>query len=235
MTTQELAAKMRDDWDARAQSNAKFYVADSRQDWTDEEFYAIGRQTVADDIQTDMYNVCQGSDPKEMRVLEIGCGAGRVTRALAEVFGAVDAVDISPAMVALARQACTGQPNASIWNNNGVDLSVIPGEALFDFAFSICVFHHIPSRGVIESYVKEVGRLLKPGRLFKFEVQGDTSLQTAPDDTWLGVPFSEEQVRSMAARCGFEARHLVGLGEERLWIWLFKSSDGPPHCTENRT
>ena len=93
---------------------------------------------------------------------------------------------------------------------------------LFDFAFSICVFHHIPSREVIESYVREVGRLLKPGRLFKFEVQGDPRVESTPGDTWLGVPFTEEQVHEMAERCGFEARYLVGVGEERLWVWLFK-------------
>ena len=50
-----------------------------------------------------MINICQGKDPKQMRVLEIGCGAGRVTRALASVFGEVYAVDISGEMVRQAR------------------------------------------------------------------------------------------------------------------------------------
>ena len=56
----------------------------------------------------------------------------------------------------------------------------------FDFAFSTIVFQHIPSREIIENYVREVGRLLRPGALFKFQVQGDSSLETASDDTWLG-------------------------------------------------
>ncbi len=37
-----------------------------------------------------------------MRVLEIGCGAGSITRALARLFGEVHAVDVSGEMAALA-------------------------------------------------------------------------------------------------------------------------------------
>ena len=52
-------------------------------EWTDEEFFASGEKNVAEEILTDMGNICQGKPPGAMRVLEIGCGAGRVTRALA--------------------------------------------------------------------------------------------------------------------------------------------------------
>ena len=44
---------------------------------------------------------------------------------------------------------------------------------------------------MIYNYVREVNRLLRPGALFKFQVQGDATMETAPDDTWLGVPFSD--------------------------------------------
>ena len=52
-----------------------------------------------------------------------------------------------------------------------MDLSVLP-DLEFDFAFSSIVFQHIPSRDIIENYVREVHRLLRPGALFKFQVQG---------------------------------------------------------------
>ena len=106
MGFEEISAKMRQDWDQRARENAKYYIVDSNSDWSEAEFYGLGQQTIADDILTDMHNVCQGKDPREMRVLEIGCGAGRVTKALAELFGQVDAVDVSPEMVVLAQRAC---------------------------------------------------------------------------------------------------------------------------------
>lgn len=213
--------KMRRDWDERARENARFYVNTERTDWTDEDFFASGRRTVAEEILTDMTNICQGKDPKQMRVLEIGCGAGRVTRALAELFSEVHAVDVSGEMVALAREAVKDFPGAQAYQNNGMDLGVVPvGE--FDFAFSTIVFQHIPSRDVIENYVREVSRLLKPGALFKFQVQGDASIQTEPDDTWLGAAFSDEEAVAMAERCGFEPRYRHGAGQQYFWLWFFK-------------
>ena len=44
-----------------------------------------------------------------------------------------------------------------------------------DFAFSYIVFQHIPSREIVENYMREVNRLLRPGALFKFQVQGAPS------------------------------------------------------------
>lgn len=217
----DILLKMRSEWDARARENARYYVNTERQDWTDDEFFQSGERTVAEEILTDMINICQGKDPKSMRVLEIGCGAGRVTRALAGLFGEVHAVDISPEMVAQATAALAKHPHAHVYQNSGSDLAVIPATD-FDFAFSTIVFQHIPSREVIENYVREVSRLLRPGALFKFQVQGDTTLQTTPEDTWLGVPFSDQQAVEMAERCGFEPRHRHGAGQQYFWLWFFK-------------
>ena len=207
--------KMRGDWDRRARENARHYVADSREHWNDEEYYRSGEINMEREILTDLGNVCQGKDPRRMTVLEIGCGTGRITRALARFFGQVYAVDISGEMVRQARLALRDLPNAHVFQNNGRDLRVIrkPGLAgllnrlgigrpRFDFAFSFIVFQHIPSYEVIESYVREVERLLLPGALFKFQVQG-TPADEDRLNSWNGVSFSEEQARAMAGRCGF--------------------------------
>jgi SAM-dependent methyltransferase len=217
----EQLQKMQRDWDERARENARFYVDTSNENWSDEEFFGSGRRTVSEEILTDMINICQGKDPKQMRVVEIGCGAGRVTRALANVFGEVHAVDVSGEMVALARRALADTPNAFVYQNNGKDRSVLP-PGPFDFAFSTIVFQHIPSREVIYSYVREVHRLLRPGALFKFQVQGDATMETQPDDTWLGVPFSDTDAVEMAEKCGFEPRHRHGAGGQYFWLWFFK-------------
>src|SRR5512141_3211787 len=105
-------ARMRADWDDRARQNARYFVNTAKTDWTDEEFFQSGECTLKEEILTDMTNICQGKDPRQMRVLEIGCGAGRVTRALAGVFGEVHGVDVSGEMVRQARQALAGHPNA---------------------------------------------------------------------------------------------------------------------------
>src|SRR5580704_2674875 len=117
--------RMRRDWDRRAQENARHYVATGQKEWTDEEFFAAGEQEVQDHIFNDLGNICQGRDPKTMKILEIGCGAGRVTRALARFFGEVYAVDISRNMVRQARRSVAEFPNARIFRNNGSDLSAV--------------------------------------------------------------------------------------------------------------
>jgi SAM-dependent methyltransferase len=221
-TIEQQLEKMRQDWDARARENARHFVDTSRTDWTDDAFFASGEQQVDEDIRTDMGNICQGKDPATMRVLEIGCGAGRLTRAFSKLFGEVHAVDISGEMVAAARQALADRPNCHIYQNNGCDLSVVP-PLEFDFAYSAIVFQHIPSREIIENYVREVHRLLRPGALFKFWVMGDLSVtEASPDETWVGAPISDADAVAMAERCGFEPRHRHGAGIQYFILWFFK-------------
>ncbi|MEP6714746.1 MAG: class I SAM-dependent methyltransferase [Terriglobia bacterium] len=216
-----LVDKMRQEWDERARENARHYVATAQTEWTDEEYFASGRENVCREILTDMGNVCQGKDPKQMKVLEIGCGTGRVTHALSEVFGEVYGVDISGEMIDRAREALRDRPNAHVFRNSGADLQVL-GDIQFDFAFSYIVFQHIPSREVIYSYTREVHRLLRPGGLFKLQVQGDATLLTSAEDTWLGVPFSDADAVEMAEACGFEPRYRHGAGSQYFWLWFFR-------------
>ena len=214
--------KMQRDWDARARENARYYVNTAREDWSDEEFFRSGELTVMEEVLTDMTNICQGIWPRRMKVLEIGCGAGRVTRALADLFGEVHGIDVSGEMIRQARQALGGLPNVVLYQNNGKDVSVLPPGVQFDFAFSSIVFQHIPSRAVIENYVGEVHRVLRPGALFKFQVQGDTTVRSSPDDTWVGVPFTDEEAVQMAENRGFEPRYRHGAGSQYFWLWYFK-------------
>ncbi len=218
---QQHLEKMKQEWDLRARENARHYVDTSRKDWTDADFFASGEKAISEDILSDTTNICQGRDPAQMRVLEIGCGAGRLTRALGKVFGEVHAVDVSGEMVAQARKAVADLPHVHIYQNNGCDLTVIPAQE-YDFAYSAIVFQHIASREIIENYVREVARLLRPGALFKFQVQGGLNVYSPPGDTWIGVPFSPAQATAMALRCGFELRYHYGEGEQYFWLWFFK-------------
>jgi cyclopropane fatty-acyl-phospholipid synthase-like methyltransferase len=223
---------MRRAWDQRALQNARHYVVTGQNQWSDEEFYRSGQVTLQEEVLNDLANICQGINPKEMRILEIGCGAGRVTRAFAGLFGEVWAVDISREMVRQAREACVGFSNAHVVQNNGKDLRAVSNPwrhwllreqpLQFDFAFSFMVFQHIPNRRIIENYVREVHRLLRPGGLFKFQVQGSPLAEADPEHSWVGVPFSERDAREMAKRTGFEMRYHHGAGDQYYWLWFFK-------------
>jgi SAM-dependent methyltransferase len=136
-------------------------------------------------------------------------------------------------MVRQARQAVAGFPGAHVIRNNGKDLSAVAphwwgrfgiGRRLeFDFAFSVIVFQHIPSREIIENYVREVHRMLRPGGLFKFQVQGSpVEVGSEPEMSWIGEWFTRQQAREMAERCGFELRYEYGAGDQYYWLWYFK-------------
>jgi SAM-dependent methyltransferase len=221
MSMNPICDKMRADWDRRARENYRYYIVNSQKDWSADEFTQSGEESVARYVDTDMGNVCNGKQPEAMRVLDFGCGAGRVTRALAKRFGKVVGVDISNEMLLRARRELADVPNVEFHQSDGAELTVL-GDALFDFAFAFSVFHHIPDKAIIENCIREVGAHLRPGSLFKFEVQGYLPMQSSADDTWLGAPLSEAELRAIADRTGFEYRYGVGAGEESFWQWFFK-------------
>src|SRR5437868_1576451 len=221
MSMNSICEKMRADWDRRARENHRYYIVNSQKDWSADEFTRSGEESVARYVDTDMANVCQGKQPAGMRVLDFGCGSGRVMRALARRFGKVVGVDISHEMLIRAQGELADVPNVEFHQSNGADLTVL-GDSLFDFAFAFSVFHHVPDKTIIESCIREVGIHLSPGGLFKFEVQGYLPMQASADDTWLGAALSEAELRGIAERSGFEYRYGVGAGEESFWQWFFK-------------
>jgi ubiquinone/menaquinone biosynthesis C-methylase UbiE len=216
-----LLEKMRVDWDRRARGNARHFISTGKSARRTSEFYESGRLNIYYEVLTDLSNVCQGKDPKEMKVLEIGCGTGRMTRALAEVFGEAYGVDISGEMIAKGTDELADLPNAHLFQNNGADLRLL-GDMQFDFAFSYIVFQHIPRREVIYNYTREVNRLLRPGGLFKFQVQGIPPAEGVRPNTWTGVHFSDADAVEMAEKCGFEPRYRHGAGSQYFWLWFFK-------------
>jgi ubiquinone/menaquinone biosynthesis C-methylase UbiE len=221
-----LAAKrMRHDWDARARSNPRYYVATSREEWDDGSFFRSGAIWVHDYVLSDLTTICNGRMPSRMRILEIGCGAGRVTRSLAELFGEVYGVDISAEMIEEAHRALAGCSNVNLRQNSGTDLRLFEDEE-FDFVFSGIVFQHIPRKAIVENYIREAYRVLRPGSVLKCQVQGHP-IHESQADTWQGVGFTEAEITRIAAECGFEIKHSTGAGTQYFWITFFKPSSVP--------
>lgn len=211
---------MRREWDERAKENARHYVATAQEKWTNEEFFGSGRDAVEEIVLSEIAAICAGRDPVGMRILEIGCGAGRMTKRLSEVFGKVNAVDISGQMIAQARSALGDCPNVGFHVNNGADLSMFPDEH-FDFVISAIVFQHIPKRAIVENYISEAWRVLKRNSIFKFQVQGYPVTEDEAD-TWVGAGFSEEQMRQIASRLGFQIKESRGARTQYYWLTFLK-------------
>jgi ubiquinone/menaquinone biosynthesis C-methylase UbiE len=151
------------------------------------------------------------------RLLEIGCGAGRMTRALATRFAQVDGIDISSTMIDLAREHNGGIPNARLHVGSGTDLKPF-ANAQFDFVLSYIVFQHIPTAAAIHGYIDEALRVLKPGGEFFFQARND-----APDghgDTYNGASITIDQVQSIATRHGRTASIRDGAGQHYCYFTI---------------
>jgi SAM-dependent methyltransferase len=209
---------MKKEWDERARENAMHYVVSHRLDWDEEAFFRSGRVNTEELILSELDLIRGDRDPKEMAVLEIGCGVGRMTRHLAEVFGRVDAVDVSGEMIRKARENLAGCPNVGLYETNGADLEPFANNT-FDFCFSFIVFQHIPSREVIINYFKEVHRTLKSGGMFKFQVKSGTPSEP---NTWEGVGFSDHEMSDLADAIGFDVLKTRGYGTQYFWNWWIR-------------
>jgi SAM-dependent methyltransferase len=183
---------MRDFWDQRARENAMWYI-DSQLDFKDPdaaEFWRSGEAVLDDSLK--MFDLSLG---KSQRVLEIGCGMGRVTRAIAARVESVVGIDIAPEMIERGREALADLGNVELMVGNGRDLAEL-GDGSFDVCYSFVVFQHIPDPEVTCRYVTEMGRVLKPGGWALFQVSDAPAIHRA--DTWENPGFRER----LAARLG---------------------------------
>lgn len=198
---------MRHAWEKRARQNPYHFIADFKEEWKDlDEFFKSGE----DDTNTFLTKM-GWTDLADKKLLEIGCGVGRMSRALASRFGAVTGVDISPTMIKRGQELNAQIANLTLSANSGKDLREYhAGE--FDFVMSYIVFQHIPSQKVVYSYIDEALRVLKPGGCFGFQAQNDFSVKET--DTYQGCSIELDEVRRIAKSRGMALLEVSGEGTQ---------------------
>lgn len=163
---------MEKQWDDRAKENAYHWVMSNKSEWNKDEYYKSGMESieryVLPHLQT---NGIAREQFARYHVLDIGCGTGRLCRALASFAKNVTGIDISQEMLTKAKQDNADIENISFVLGSGTDLAPIESGGI-DFCFSFIVFQHIPSKKVIRSYFEEIMRVLKPGGTAKIQVRG---------------------------------------------------------------
>lgn len=101
------------------------------------------------------------------RVLELGCGVGRIGRELAPHCKYWQGVDISSNMLAVARERLAGQGNTGLCQLHRTSLEAFE-EGSFDRAYSVAVFCHLDKEDLL-LYLRELHRVLKPKGLLYVE------------------------------------------------------------------
>ncbi|MET0229465.1 MAG: FkbM family methyltransferase [Rhodanobacteraceae bacterium] len=142
--------------------------------WAVDEFLATGRA----EIDPVVGGFAAHDMPASRRLaLDFGCGAGRLTRALAAHFEQVVGVDVSSSMIETARALNRDVANIEFRENPSPRLDGI-ADASVDFVYSIMTLQHIPAR-LAAGYVDEFFRVLAPGgvAVFQFVTSADDSLR----------------------------------------------------------
>jgi SAM-dependent methyltransferase len=223
-------------WDERAKEDA-FYFVDNRIGYRDPEaearFWAGGLEDLDLLLSTAEIEV-KPSDS----VVEIGCGVGRLTRVLSERAASVKALDVSTEMLQQAREHNEHLANVEWVHGDGTSLAGIPdGEA--DLVVSHVVFQHIPEPAITLGYVREMGRVLRPGGLAGFQVSNDSSIHKpqsgfgdrlraavgrAPKgqthEAWLGSAVEVDDLRAAADEGGLDVEKLAGVGTQYMLVRL---------------
>jgi hypothetical protein len=104
---------------------------------------------------------------RERVALEIGCGNGRFLKALAPRLRWITGIDISPAMIAAARERCRHLSNVDVLQTSGRDLAGI-GDSSIDLVLAIDSFPYLVRCGadLVQRHFAEAARVLQPaGRM----------------------------------------------------------------------
>lgn len=102
------------------------------------------------------------------RVLELGCGVGRIGREIAPRVAHWEGTDISSNMIEVARDRLSEHANVGFTELHRSSLQPL-ADASFDKAYCVAVFIHMDKEDFF-LYLQDIARVLKPGGLVYFDV-----------------------------------------------------------------
>ncbi|MEY3512404.1 MAG: hypothetical protein RL486_1069 [Actinomycetota bacterium] len=164
-TSLELRS-MQNDWDLRATEDAWYAIDTMTQHEDSSSFYARSSELVP--VICDPVIERLAIDSHQEVVLEIGCGVGRLFPGLSDRFREVSGIDISSVMVAEGERNC---PVSARWIvGDGSSLAGVD-DCSVGHVISFEVFQHVPKIEFIESYFREIFRVLRVGGTFQIQMR----------------------------------------------------------------
>lgn len=217
-------------WDEKAKENPYWYISSyGPYEGRDiEEFWRSGVN-----IWNELKGVMGFRPSGTKAVVEIGCGIGRLTRAIAPEVREVFSFDISEEMLRQAKENVPGNVGLHLTKGNSLE-PVKDGSV--DLALAYCVFQHLPDAEAFRSYLQEMARVAKPGAIVAFTIckkdwkwsllplmraKGyiKSKLRLQPPDLykkeWLGIRLSVPQIRKMCP-VALQVKY-IGAGRTLLW------------------
>jgi len=153
-------------WDALARGKDVFNAIFGwpyKPNQTPDEFLASGEAEIAAVLhEAARWGLPRGRE----RALDFGCGAGRLTQALAAHVEHAVGVDVAPGMIETAQRLNRKGERCEFVLNEQQALPF--ANASFDVVYSVIVLQHMPPE-LQRGYVAELSRVLRPGGLLVFQ------------------------------------------------------------------
>jgi len=159
--------------------------------WSTEEFFRDGEREAKR-----VLGMCEanGVSISRGKMLDFGCGVGRMTRSFSQFFPSCVGIDVSGKMVDLARKFNADRPQCEFVTSASVALPF--EDATFDFVFSVLVLQHLPKKNMILGYISEFLRVAKDGGVIVFQLPDEVPFRNRIQGrrrlwsllTFLGIP-----------------------------------------------
>jgi SAM-dependent methyltransferase len=139
--------------------------------------YSLGSPALLERITTELINRMAewGLLRPWFRVLDLGCGSGRVTERIASRVDAVVAVECSEQMARLARSATARLENVAVLCSDGTNLDFVRNES-FDSVLAVDSFPYLVDAGLAAFHLQEIARTLRAGGnllIMNYSYRGD--------------------------------------------------------------
>jgi SAM-dependent methyltransferase len=200
-----LAGRRRKAQDAGAMPSDRYYRSDLA--WVHHAGYSHHVEQVVPGI---LRLLREGGVPARARVLDVGCGSGRLARELLAAGYAVHGIDASPAMIALAREQAPGARFDVLGLPTGVAAGAPGGLPLADAVVSTGhVLNYLDTRDDIARALGELACAVRPGGVLAIDLMTERfaeardpgAVHAKVEDEWAIVTrFSRPQARRFDRR-----------------------------------
>lgn len=192
-------------WDSQVER-----IGADRAAWDDEQFDQVAQSTFT------FLNTIFAPKPHQ-KILDIGCGAGRILFPLAAAHPDTTfiGIDVSPAMVSEALRRADSKKLFNVYVLDTDGRHIPQTIVKIDGAYSVLVFQHLDPE-TVHDYITQVASKLRQGGKFVFQfVVGDPS-----EDSGFSHALTFEQVKSWLTAVGMQVVRIENDPYSENWRFI---------------